>query len=158
VPQRVINAVTAYMTSSNANTDGAFATSQEIDQLIANARSALADLLGCDAAAVVLGPNITTLTFAFSRAFGRAIVAGDEIIVTRLDHDANVAPWQALAGRGATVKLVDIKPQSYTLDLDGLQRTLSSRTRLIAVTHASKPWVRFRRSPIFVAWRAISAR
>src|SRR5262245_57358566 len=100
VPQRVIDAIADYLARSNSNTHGAFATSERTDATIAAAHSALADLLGCAADEVVFGPNMTTLTFAVSRAIGRQLGPGDEIVVTRLDHDANFSPWKALEERG----------------------------------------------------------
>src|ERR1019366_3953542 len=99
VPRRVMDAMSAYLASSNANTHGAFATSQRTDQVLAAAHGAMADLLGCAPAEIVFGPNMTTLTFALSRALGRGLGPGDEIVVTRLDHDGNVSPWTALAER-----------------------------------------------------------
>ncbi len=137
VPQRVIDAIAAYLAHSNANTHGAFATSQRTDETIAAAHAAMADLLGCDADEVVFGPNMTTLTFAMSRAIGRALQPGDEIIVTRLDHDANVAPWVALQERGAVIRYVDIDIEDCTLAMDDLRHQLTPRTRLVAVGYAS---------------------
>lgn len=137
VPQRVINAVADYLAHSNANTGGAFLTSRRTDAAIAAARSAMADLLGCDPDEIVFGPNMTTLTFAFSRAFGRELKPGDEMVVTRLDHDANVAPWRALEERGAVVRLVDITLKDCTLDMHDLTRLLTPRTRLVAIPYAS---------------------
>ncbi len=102
VPQRVIDAVREYYEQSNANTCGAFATSRRSDALIASARSAMADLLNCAPDELFFGPNMTTLTFALSRAIGRELNPGDEIVVTTLDHDANVAPWRALEERGVS--------------------------------------------------------
>jgi len=122
---------------SNANTHGAFATSRRSDEIIATAHAAVADLLGCDADEVIFGPNMTTLTFALSRALGRELRAGDDVVVTRLDHDANVAPWQALAERGAVVRSVDIRVEDCTLDMEDLARQINRRTRLVAVGYAS---------------------
>ena len=137
VPQRVIDAIAAYLARSNANTHGAFATSQRTDETIAAAHVAMADLLGCDADEVVFGPNMTTLTFAMSRAIGRELQPGDEIVVTRLDHDANVAPWAALQERGAVIRYVDIDVEDCTLDMGDLRRQINERTRLVAVGYAS---------------------
>ncbi len=92
VPQRVIDAMVKYLATSNANQHGAFATSHRTDETITRARAAMADLLGCDSDEVVFGPNMTSLTFTLSRALARDLKPGDEIIVTRLDHDANVSP------------------------------------------------------------------
>ena len=137
VPQRVIDAMRDYLVRSNANTHGAFATSRRSDKIIAAAHAAVADLLGCDADEVVFGPNMTTLAFALSRAIGRELRAGDEVVVTRLDHDANVAPWVALAERGAVIRTVDIHVEDCTLDMADLRRQINERTRLVAVGYAS---------------------
>src|SRR5438874_829218 len=137
VPRRVIEAVSDYLARSNANTHGGFATSRRTDETIAAARDAMADLLGCDGDEVLFGPNMTTLTFAFSRALGRELKPGDELIVTRLDHDANVAPWRALEERGAVVRVVDIQEKDCTLDMADLARQLTPRTKLVAVCYAS---------------------
>lgn len=137
VPRRVIDAVADYYARSNANTHGAFATSRRTDEVIAGAHAAMADLLGCDPDEVIFGPNMTTLTFAISRAIGRELRPGDEIVVTRLDHDANVAPWLALEERGAAIRYVDIDVEDCTLDMDDLARQITDRTRLVAVGYAS---------------------
>ncbi len=137
VPQRVIDAMSDCLVHSNANTHGAFATSRRSDEIIASAHAAVADLLGCAADEVVFGPNMTTLTFALSRAIGREIKPGDEVIVTRLDHDANVAPWVALEERGAVVRFVGINVEDCTLDMAGLKSLINARTRLVAVGYAS---------------------
>jgi len=137
VPQRVIDAMSAYLASSNANTHGAFATSQRSDAVIAAAHTAMADMLGCDPEEVVFGPNMTTLTFALSRALGRELEPGDEIVVTRLDHDANVSPWTALEERGCVIRFVDIHPADCTLDMNGLRRAVTPKTRIVAVGYAS---------------------
>src|ERR1700727_2494057 len=102
VPQRVIDAISDYLRRDNANTGGAYATSRHTDVMIAEAPAAMADFLHCGADEVAFGPNMTTLTFAMSRAIGRELKPGDEILVTRLDHDANVSPWLALEEKGVT--------------------------------------------------------
>jgi len=137
VPQRVIDAMCDYLVHANANTHGAFSTSRRSDEIIAGAHAAIADLLGCDADEVVFGPNMTTLAFALSHALARQLRAGDEVVVTRLDHDANVAPWQALADRGVVVRSVDIRVEDCTLDMEDLARQINRRTRLVAVGYAS---------------------
>jgi cysteine desulfurase family protein (TIGR01976 family) len=137
VPQRVIGAISGYLAASNANVHGAFATSQRTDEVVAAAHAAMADLLGCDSDEIVFGPNMTTLTFALSRAIGRELAPGDEIVVTRLDHDANVSPWTALEERGCVIRWVDIHPADCTLDMEDLQRQVTSRTRTVAVGYAS---------------------
>src|SRR5579864_9423706 len=96
VPQRVIDAIADYLRRDNANTGGAYQTSRHTDAMIAEARAAMADFLHCAADEVAFGPNMTTLTFAISRAIGRELKPGDDILVTRLDHDANVSPWLAM--------------------------------------------------------------
>jgi len=137
VPRRVVEAVAGAMIEANANTHGAFPTSRRVDARIAEARRAVADLIGASPEEIVFGPNMTTLTFHISRAIGRLLRPGDEIVVTRLDHDANVAPWLALEERGAVIRWVDFHPEDGTLDLAGLARVLSERTRLVAVGYAS---------------------
>ena len=138
VPQRVIDRTAEYWRTMNANQGGTFATSRRSDALIAQVRQAAATLLNAASAdEIVFGPNMTTLTFAVSRAIGRELKPGDEIVVTRLDHDAIVSPWLALQERGVTVRLVDIQVPECTLDMSDLQRQLTPRTRLVAVTHAS---------------------
>ncbi|HKR82685.1 MAG TPA: aminotransferase class V-fold PLP-dependent enzyme, partial [Terriglobales bacterium] len=95
VTQSVIDAIGHYLKTSNANTHGSFVTSCETDEVIAGARSAMADFLGSQAEEIVFGPNMSTLTFAISRSIGRELNPGDEILLTHLDHSANVSPWQA---------------------------------------------------------------
>jgi cysteine desulfurase family protein (TIGR01976 family) len=138
VPRECIDAVSAYFRTSNANSHGAFTESHETDQLLHEVRAASADFLGADDPdEVSFGPNMTTLTFAVSRAIGRTLGAGDEVVVTQLDHDANVAPWLRMAeDRGATVRWVPIT-EECTLDMDAFERVLSPRTRIVAVGLAS---------------------
>jgi len=137
VTQSVIDAVSHYLKTSNANTHGAFATSGETDETISGARSAIADFLGSDPDEIVFGPNMTTLTFAVSRSIGRELGPGDEILLTSLDHSANISPWQALAERGVKIQFADICEKDCTLDMDDLARKLSTRTKLVAVGYAS---------------------
>ena len=137
VPQRVIYAVRDYYEKSNANTCGAFATSRRSDAILASAHAAMADLFNCALDEVYFGPNMTTLTFALARGIGRELQPGDEIVVTTLDHDANVAPWRALEERGVVIRQVDIREEDCTLDIEDLRRKLSPRTRLVAVGYAS---------------------
>lgn len=139
VPERVIHAIGRYLSESNANHGGVFATSRESDAMLERAHAAVADLVGTDAPeSTVFGANMTTLTFALSRALARTWRPGDEVIVTRLDHDANVIPW-VLAARdaGATVHFVGLHAEDCTLDLAQLRDKLSRRTRLVAVGCAS---------------------
>src|SRR5882762_9603339 len=137
VPKQVIDAVQNYFLSANANTCGAFATSRANDATIAAARGAMADFLHCDPDEVVFGQNMTTITFALARAIGRGLTAGDEIVVTTLDHDANVAPWRALEEKGVVIRQVDIRETDCTLDLDDLGRKITAKTKLVAVGYAS---------------------
>ncbi|MGQ9766998.1 MAG: cysteine desulfurase-like protein [Anaerolineae bacterium] len=138
VPQRVIDAMRNYLVRCNANHGGAFRTSRESDTVLAAAHEAMADLLNARSAQeIVFGANMTTLTFAFSRAIGRKLGPGDEIVITRLDHDANRAPWLALRERGVVVHEVAFDPADCTLRLDELAARLNSRTRLVAVGYAS---------------------
>ena len=137
VPQRVIDAVRDYFENSNANTCGAFATSRRTDTMISAARAAIADFFNCDADEVFFGPNMTTITFALARGIGRDLRAGDEVVVTTLDHDANVAPWRALEERGIVVRQVDIREKDCTLDMEDLRRKITPRTKLVAVGYAS---------------------
>ncbi len=137
VPQRVIDAVADYLARSNANSHGSFPTSHRTDATIAKARAAMADFLGCEADEIVFGQNMTTMTFALSRSLGREFRPGDEIVLTRLDHDANIAPWSALEEQGVTIRHVDIDVKDCTLDMEDFRRQLNDRTRLVAVCYAS---------------------
>jgi cysteine desulfurase family protein (TIGR01976 family) len=138
VSQRVIDAVTRYYSEQNANGGGAFETSRRTDAVVLGARQAMADLLNApEPETILFGPNMTTLTFHLARSIAKTIQPGDEIVVTNLDHDANVTPWTDLEAVGATVKVADIHPEDGTLHMDALRRALSPRTRLVAVTAAS---------------------
>ncbi len=137
VPQQVIDAVSRYYSTNNANAGGCFATSQETDEIVEQGRKAMSDLLGCTSDEIVFGANMTSLTFALSRALGRELEDGDEIITTVLDHDANVAPWKALEERGAIVHAIGVRESDCTLDMDELASKLSKRTKIVAVGYAS---------------------
>src|SRR5579863_4305215 len=137
VPQRVIDAISNYLRHDNANTGGAYSTSRNTDAMLADARSAMTDFLNCAADEIVFGPNMTTLTYAISRAIGRDLGPGDEILVTRLDHDANVSPWLALEERGVTIRWAEIHEDDCTLDLADLASKINDRTKLVAVGYAS---------------------
>ena len=127
-----------YLIQANANHGGAFRTSRESDATLAAAHEAMADLLNAPSAReIVFGANMTTLTFALSRAIGRELVPGDEIIITRLDHDADRAPWLALAELGVIVHEIDFDPADCTLRLDELAAKLNGRTKVVAVGYAS---------------------
>ena len=137
VPQRVIDAMVAYYTEANANDGGAFLTSERSDARVADAHAAVADLYGAEADEVKFGANMTSLTFHISRSIGSTLSPGDQIVVTTLDHEANVSTWRAMAAdRGVQVRTVDIHDDG-TLDLDDLDRALSTPTRLVAVGYAS---------------------
>ncbi len=138
VPDTVIEAMTGRLRRGVSNTHGAFPVSRETDELIAEARRAGAALTGADPGEIVFGQNATSLLFSLSRAFTRTLGPGDEIVVTRLDHDANIRPWlMAAEDAGATVRWVDIRTDDVTLDLDSFDAALSEKTRLVAVTLAS---------------------
>ena len=137
VPQRVIDAISGYLASNNANTGGAYLTSRNTESMIAGARSAMADFLGCDSDEIVFGPNMTTLTFAMSRALGRELKAGDEVVLTHMDHDANVSCWRTLEERGVTIRMAEIHEQDCTLDLEDLSRKITNKTKVVAVGYAS---------------------
>src|SRR5881398_2206146 len=131
VPKQVMDAVQNYFLTTNANTYGAFATSRRNDAMIAAARAAMADFFNCDSNEVVFGQNMTTITFALARAIGRELKAGDEIVVTTLDHDANVAPWRALGEKGVVIRQVDIRESDCTLDMEDLRHKLTGKTKLV---------------------------
>lgn len=139
VPRAVVEAMSDYLLQSNANHGGAFATSRRSDAILREAHAAVADLINAPSPdEIVFGPNMTTLTFSVSRALGREIGPGDEIVVTRMDHDANITPWVMMAeDRGATVRWVDFDVETYTLDMAGLRNLLGERTRIVAVGYAS---------------------
>src|SRR5580692_6694296 len=137
VPKQVMDAVQNYYLKSNANTCGAFATSRSNDAIIASARAAMADFFNCDTDEVVFGQNMTTITFALARAIGRVLEPGDEIVVTTLDHDANVAPWRALEEMGMVIRQVDIHESDCTLNLEDLKHKINANTKLVAVGYAS---------------------
>ena len=137
VPQRVMDAISGYLAANNANTGGAYQTSRNTDRMIAEARAAMGDFLNCDADEVVIGPNMTTLTYAMSRAIGRELGPGDEIVLTLLDHDANFSPWKALEEKGVTIRTAAFNPADCTLDMQDLERKINGHTRLVAVGYAS---------------------
>ena len=139
VPQRVVDAISQCLLTTNANRGAPFATSQECDRLLGNAHQVLADFFGTpDPDCISFGPNMTTLTFALSRAIARTWQPGDEIVVSRLGHDANFTPW-CLAARdaGVNVRFIEIDPVDATLDLDCFQTQISDRTKLVAIGYAA---------------------
>jgi cysteine desulfurase family protein (TIGR01976 family) len=138
VPQDAIDRLCDFWTTSNANLGGYFRTSRESTRLFDETHAAMADMLGAASPdEIIIGQNMTTLTFAISRAIARGLVAGDEIVVTNLDHDGNVAPWRALEERGVVIRVVDINADDCTLDMADLASKIGSRTRVVAVTHCS---------------------
>jgi cysteine desulfurase family protein (TIGR01976 family) len=137
VPDEVIDAISSYLRDSNANLGGAFEASVRSDLLVAEARRVAGGLLGCDAEEVVFGANMTTLNFALSRAAARELGPGDEIVVTKLDHDGNIAPWLELAHDvGLRVRFAELRDDT-TLDLEDLAAQLGERTRIVAFPWAS---------------------
>ncbi len=139
VPQPVIDAIADYLARNNANTGGAYQTSRNTDRMIAEARAAMADFLNCDADEIVIGANMTALTFAMSRALGRELGPGDEIVLTLLDHDANFSPWKALQeeDKGVVIRSVKFNHADCTLDMHDLAAKIGDRTRIVAVGYAS---------------------
>jgi cysteine desulfurase family protein (TIGR01976 family) len=137
-PDSVARAVADYLTTMNANLGGPFPTSVETDGLLADARLAAADFLGCSAEEVIFGANTTTINFLLAHALARTLTPGDEIVVTELDHDANVAPWLLIAAdHGLTVRTAPLDPRDGTLDEAALEAHVSPRTRVVACTLAS---------------------
>ena len=133
-----IDRMVGHLTAGTANSGGAFVTSRETDALSEAAHQAMADLLGADPGEIAFGPNMTSLTLAFSRAVSRNWREGDELVLTHLDHDANVAPWLLVArDKGLAVRWIDFDPETGMLDLEGLPDLLNPRTRLVAVGGAS---------------------
>ncbi len=138
VPRRVVEAMSDYLYRHNANTHWAYPTSAETDEIIWRSREAVADFVGADASEIVFGANATTLAFHLSRTLGRTFAEGDEIVVTELDHHANVAPWQALAReRGVVVRVVRMNVETGEIDWDDFESKVNGRTKLLAVGAAS---------------------
>jgi cysteine desulfurase family protein (TIGR01976 family) len=138
VPQHVVDRMTEYLLHTNANHGGAFRTSRDSDAVLDQAHAAVAAMYNASPNEIVFGPNMTSLTFSISRALARRFQEGDEIVVTRLDHDANISPWLLAAeDRGCTVRWLDFDVETCTLDLAQLNDLLTDRTRLVAVGYAS---------------------
>ncbi|OLS20090.1 MAG: putative cysteine desulfurase [Candidatus Heimdallarchaeota archaeon LC_2] len=136
--QSSIDAMVEYSTNSNANQGGSFITSQETGEYVANARKAMADFMGFDQDEIAFGPNMTTLTFSVSRALARNWKEGDEIVVTELDHRANVDPWRIAAEEhGVTIRWIRLDIETFTLDLSDLSQIINEKTKLVAIGHAS---------------------
>ncbi|MEK7312520.1 MAG: cysteine desulfurase-like protein, partial [Chloroflexota bacterium] len=139
VAQPVIDRMNHYLVHSNANHGGAFRTSVDSDAVLHDAHAAMADLLNAASPdEIIFGPNMTTLTFSISRALGRWLKPGDEIVVTRLDHDADITPWTMVAeDRGAIVRWVDIREEDCTLDMADFESQITDRTKIVACGYAS---------------------
>ena len=139
VPLGVMQAVTQYYLTMNANSGGAFATSRRSDEMAGRTREAMADFLNASSASeIIIGPNMTSLSFSLSRSIARTLSPGDEIVLTRMDHDANIAPWLLMASENdLQVKWVDIHTANCTLDMDSLEEALNERTKVVATVHAS---------------------
>jgi cysteine desulfurase family protein (TIGR01976 family) len=139
VAGRVVERMSDYLLRTNANHGGAFKTSADSDAVVQQAHQAVADFLGAASPdEIVFGANMTTLTFALSRALGRRLGPGDEIVVTRLDHDANIAPWLQMAeDRGVTVRWVDLRPQDCTLVMKDFEEQITEHTKIVACGYAS---------------------
>ena len=137
VPTQVMHAIQSYLMTANANTGGAFLTSRRTEEAIAGSRAAMADFFSCEPNEVIFGQNMTTITYAISRAIGRDLPPGSEIVLTTLDHDANFSPWKALEEKGVVIRQVDIREHDCTLDMEDFKSSLSERTRLVAVGYAS---------------------
>jgi cysteine desulfurase family protein (TIGR01976 family) len=137
VPTQVMHVIQSYLMGANANTGGAFLTSRRTESMVGGARAAVADFFHCEKDEVVFGQNMTTITFAVSRAIGRELNAGDEILLTTLDHDANFSPWKALEEKGVVIRQVDIHEEDCTLDLEDLNSKLNEKTKLVALGYAS---------------------
>ena len=134
----VIRAMNRYFTSANSNTHAAYLYSRRTDEAVYEGRRAMADFLNASKPEeIVFGPNMTTLTFRLSQAIGDTLRPGDEIVVTRLDHDANISPWLALQAGGARIRFVDFHPIDGTLDMDDMERAINRRTKVVAVGFAS---------------------
>lgn len=137
VPESVIDAISNYYRTCNANTHGAFITSQETDAMMRSTRETVAAFLGASSAKEIsFGANMTTLSFSLSRAFARELAAGDEVVISQLDHEANRGPWDALAEIGAVIKEIDLRPDG-TLDADDMARKITKKTRLVALGMSS---------------------
>ena len=138
VPRRVADAMSDYLLQHNANTHWAFPTSEETDAIIADARAAVADLLNASPNEIAFGANMTTLTFHLARAIGRGLQPRDEIVITELDHHANVAPWHALEKeRGVTIRLARMVPETGQLDWEHFAQQINAHTKLVAIGAAS---------------------
>jgi cysteine desulfurase family protein (TIGR01976 family) len=138
VPQSVIDAMTAYLRDSNSNLGGAFRTSRESDEVLERGRAAAADFTGAEPEGIAFGANMTTLNFQLAHAVARTLEPGDEIVVSALDHDANVSPWLLVAeDHGLVIRTAPLRAEDVTLDLDAFEELVGQRTRVVAFTLAS---------------------
>jgi cysteine desulfurase family protein (TIGR01976 family) len=137
VPQLVLDAVTDYLVNHNSNTHGYFAATVETDHMLADARDALADLLGCSWDEVAFGANTTTLNFLLAHSLARDLIPGDEVVITEIDHEANRGPWISLQDRGVVVREVPVDAATCTLDWGAFEGIVNERTRIVAVVWAS---------------------
>src|SRR5437764_4989306 len=132
-PRVVVNAVADYLPNHNANTHWEYPTSHETDAIIQSAREAFADFLNASPSEIVFGPNTTTMIYHLSRALGRTLASGDEIVTTELEHHANIAPWQALAiERGVKLKIAQMDPETGQLDWNDFERLVTKKTKVVA--------------------------
>ena len=138
IPRQVMDAVAHYYLSMNCNIEGTFVTSEDTDRMLVEADRAMVDFLNARSPdEIAFGLNMTTHAYNVSRAIGKTLQPGDELVVTVLDHEANVSPWQALEERGVKVHRVDIHPEDCTLDMEDLESKLTSRTKVVAIGYAS---------------------
>ncbi len=138
IPRQVMDAVAHYYLAMNCNTEGTFVTSRDTDRMLAEAHQAMADFLNARSPdEIAFGLNMTTHAYNVSRAIGRMLQPGDELVVTVLDHEANVSPWQALEEHGVKVHCVDVHPEDCTLDMEDLESKLNPRTKVVAIGYAS---------------------
>lgn len=138
IPHRVLDRITDYLVRCNANKGGAFPTSVASDAVLDAAHAAMADMINCAPEEIVFGQNMTTLTFHISRSLAKWLKPGDEIVLTRLDHDANVAPWLLVAeDTGAIIRWVDVNEADITLRMDDFERLINVKTKIVAVGYAS---------------------
>jgi cysteine desulfurase family protein (TIGR01976 family) len=137
-PQEVLDAMAAYMRDANANLGGAFTTSRASDEVMRRGREAAAEFTGGEPEGIAFGANMTTLNFLLAHAVARTLAPGDEIVVTALDHDANVSPWLLVArDHGLVVRTAPIRTEDVTLDVDALEELIGERTKVVAFTLAS---------------------
>ena len=155
VPQVVVDAMADHLLHHNGNRRWAYPASAETDAAVEGAREAMADLLGCGPGDVVFGPNMTALTYHLSRTLGYTFAPGDEIVVTRLDHLANVSPWKALeAERGVVVREVPFRVEDGTLDTEAYASAVGPRTKLVALDGPPTPWAPSANSSRFCSRRS----